>query len=331
MMTEKKYIHALLRACGVVGILLLSILPLRGQVEVSARLSRDTIWFGDQLEISLRVVQPPSLRVTLPQYFDTIPRGLEVVEKPLTDTIPRKDGRIEVVRTWRVTSFDTTGVVQAGPFEVSWQADSMTARLETKPLWLVVRLPQVDVNGKPKPIKDPLKIPLTWKEVLLWISGALLLLAAVGLLIWWIHHRRRRKETVQRPRITEPPHVYAMRELETLKEEQLWQQGKVKEYYTRLTDILRTYLEYRYHIKALEQTTPETLRALEESGFSNENLLGLLSRILETADLVKFAKYVPEPDVNGQMWEEAVRFVRETREENQEENKGESVEEDKDV
>jgi len=323
---RKRYIAALL---FLTGILLLQGSSLTAQVQVEASLSRDTVWIGDQLELTLRVVQPPGLKVTIPDYRDTIPSGLEVVTPPVTDTVTRKDGRLEITRRWKITSFDTTGGVQVGPFEVSWQQDSLTARLQTRPLVLIVRLPEVDVQSGPKEIKEPLKVPLTWQEVLMWGGIALLLLAALFFLIRWWRRRKEKPTPGKKTRPAEPPHVIALRELKKLEEEKLWQQGKVKEYYTRLTDILRTYLEYRYDVKALEQTTAETIEALRKAGFREKELVSLLESILSTGDLVKFAKYRPEPDVNNKVLQDTYRFVRETipswKEEEKEEKNGQEI------
>ena len=310
------------------GFLLTLLIPLAGysQVDVQASLSRDTKLIGDQVDFSLRVVQPEGLQVHLPLFADSIPGGLEVIGKPRTDTLHRKDGRLEITRTWKVTSFDTTGVVLVDPVEVSWEKDSMKARLQTKPLQLVVRLLPVDEKKGPKDIKDPYRVPITLQEILIW-SGIALLLA---LLIWLgIRYWKKRKEGDRLPEIrrkpAEPAHVFALRELNTLKEQRLWQQGKVKEYYTRLTDILRTYLEYRYDIKALERTTAETLAALKETGFNDNRLTSILENILETGDLVKFAKYIPQPDVNESVLLDAYVFVNETKESWKKEEKKEAT------
>ncbi len=309
------------------GMLFLPVVGRAQEVTVESALSRDTILIGDQLDLTLRVLQPADLQVTLPEFVDSVSKGLEVVGRARTDTVRRKDGRLEITRTWRVTSFDTSGVVLVDPLVVSWQKDSLKARLETRPLQLVVRLLPVQTDKGPKDIKQPYKLKITWQEVLLWSLLAL----ALAVLLWLgIRFRKKRKEQEGLPAIrkkpAEPAHVFALRELNTLREARLWQQGRVKEYYTRLTDILRTYLEYRYGIRALEQTTPETLEALHASGFNDNRLRGILENILETGDLVKFAKYIPQPDLNESVLLDAFVFVNETKETWKAEEAGEKQE-----
>ncbi len=298
-------------------VLLFLLLPLTGsaQVDIRASLSRDTILIGDQLAFTLQVVQPEGLEVQLPLFADTIPSGLEVVAPPRTDTLRRKDGRLVITRTWQVTSFDTSGVVLVDPVAVSWEKDSMKARLETRPLQLVVQLLPVDEQEGPKDIKKPYKIPITWQEVVMWTGLALVLAVLVWLaVVYWMKRKAGKDLPEIRRKPAEQAHVFALRELNALKEARLWQQGRVKEYYTRLTDILRNYLEFRYGIRALERTTPETLEDLKNIGFNDNRLSSILENILETGDLVKFAKFIPQPDVNESLLLDAYVFVNETKE-----------------
>jgi hypothetical protein len=110
---------------------------------------------------------------------------------------------------------------------------------------------------------------------------------------------------------SEPAEVIALRQLEQLRVEKPWIQKPVKLYYISLTDILRHYIERRYHIMALEQTTDEILMDLKKSG-SKANNLEKLASILKLADLVKFAKLIPDEVENGIQIEEAIGFVKNT-------------------
>jgi hypothetical protein len=112
---------------------------------------------------------------------------------------------------------------------------------------------------------------------------------------------------------TEPAHVIALRELEKLKAEKLWQNGETKKYYTRLTEILRRYLEDRFGVFSLELTTSETLEALIKTGFRKDESYNRLKSVLNEADLVKFAKYKPEPSENEQAFDNSRDFVDATK------------------
>jgi len=108
-----------------------------------------------------------------------------------------------------------------------------------------------------------------------------------------------------------PPHEIALQALEELKNEKLWQKGLIKEYYTRLTDILREYIEVRFNIRAIELTTWEILQSFKNSTISR-NDKEMLSEILELADLVKFAKALPVPSENDKSMTDSVGFVNNT-------------------
>jgi hypothetical protein len=147
-----------------------------------------------------------------------------------------------------------------------------------------------------------------------WILLFLLAAAAVFFLIRLFKKLRRPKSAPEIVAIPDPAHVIAFRDLEILKSETLWQKGEVKQYYTRLTEILRQYLENRYRIYSLELTTEETLEALIRSGFKKDSNFKMLRSLLKGADMVKFAKYFPEPAENETYFQDAWNFVLATKE-----------------
>ena len=99
-----------------------------------------------------------------------------------------------------------------------------------------------------------------------------------------------------------------------LKNEELWQKGETKKYYTKLTEILRQYLENRFRVFSLELTTAETLEALVKTGFKKDGSYNNLKTVLTGADLVKFAKYNPVPAENESHFQNSWNFVLATKE-----------------
>jgi hypothetical protein len=93
----------------------------------------------------------------------------------------------------------------------------------------------------------------------------------------------------------------------------LWQKGEAKKYYTRLTEIIRQYLENRFQVYSLELTTSETLEALVKTGFKKNESYNKLKSVLTGADLVKFAKYKPEPIENKTSFSNSWDFVSATK------------------
>ena len=178
-----------------------------------------------------------------------------------------------------------------------------------------VKIAPADTVAKIFDIAEPYRAPVTVGEILPWV----LIVTIIGALVWFaIRYIRKHKksatgeETVINP---DPAHVIAFRELEKLREEKLWQKGDIKIYYTRLTEILRLYLENRFSVFSLELTTRETLDTLLKTGFKKDGAYDQLKRVLTSADLVKFAKYNPDPAEHESLFQESWNFVLDTKEE----------------
>jgi hypothetical protein len=176
-----------------------------------------------------------------------------------------------------------------------------------------VKIAPADTTARIFDIIEPYKAPLTLGEIIPW----LLIAAIMAALLWFLFRlfkrlfrRKGKPEVVINP---DPAHIIAFRDLELLKEENLWQKGEVKQYYSRLTEIVRQYLENRYQVFSLELTTSETLEELVRTGFKRDEVYNNLKTILTGADLVKFAKYKPEPAENDLHFHNAWEFVDLTR------------------
>jgi hypothetical protein len=171
----------------------------------------------------------------------------------------------------------------------------------------------------------PYKAPVTFAELLPWILIGIVSAAAIFFIVRGLR-KFRKTEIVPAAVINpEPAHVIAFRELEKLSEEKLWQKGEVKKYYTRLTEILRQYLENRYGILSLELTTGETLEELVKTGFKKDDSYRLLESVLRGGDLVKFAKYRPFAEENEFHFKNSYSFVELTREPDKPEAEVENV------
>ena len=172
----------------------------------------------------------------------------------------------------------------------------------------------MDTAGNIKDIKPQLQAPLTWKEI---GKYALIVLLGIALIFGLLYGIRRlnprKKAAVRAEKPKEPAHIIALRDLEALRQKKLWQEGLHKQYYSELSDILRTYLLNRWGVPALEMVSEEILRALEAVPVSAKHLHALQCT-LQTADAVKFAKACPLPDENSQAFQSVYTFVEETRE-----------------
>ena len=146
-----------------------------------------------------------------------------------------------------------------------------------------------------------------------WILGGLLLIVLVFFLFYFFRKRSKSEPVFTlKPRVVLLPHEAALAELEKLRVQKLWQEGRTKEYHTILTDILRTYIEARFKRNAMESTTSEIIDELTGLPEIPRESLEKLRQILVLADLVKFAKSQPLPAEHESSLVSGVAFVRET-------------------
>ena len=152
-------------------------------------------------------------------------------------------------------------------------------------------------------IKGLVPVPHGWWW--LWLLVALIVCAAVAFWLW-----KRRKKEAFTPAVPPPtPYEIAMGALQRLREENL----PVEEFYTRLSGIVRQYLEGRFHLRAPERTTEEFLYEVSQNGALTPAHRELLGVFLQESDLVKFARHQPEPADQQRAFSAAARFVEETR------------------
>ena len=295
------------------SVLFLSLLLVNGQeIKLKTALEHDSIWLGDQIKLLIVVEQPAGTKIEFPQLRDSIQK-IEILNKSKIDTSKLDGTRIQLKQTYLITCFDS-GAHYIPPFKFNVKRAISTDSLKSNELRLFVKLPPVNLKRGPADIKKPFTAPVTFKEIAPWLLGIILIGAIVFLVIYAISRMNKNKPLFQRPPKPKlPPHVIALQELDKLKGEELWQHEKVKDYYTRLTDIVRVYIEDRFAISAMEQTTFEILTSFKRKELKIENKTEKeLKEILELADFVKFAKLTPLPDENHKMLSNAYLFVNET-------------------
>ena len=285
-------------------------------VKVTSAFDSARIYIGDQIKFTVTVDKPEGLKLTLPAFKDTITNHIEILAGPYVDS-SRQNGRMRIVQKYLVTSFDS-GRYQVPPVFTEMKNESGLKRFYSDYSLLKVirvRIAPADTAIKIFDIIKPYKAPVTVGEVLPWVLIAVIVAALVWLAFKYIKKFKASDHGTEAVIIPDPAHVVAFRELEKLKEEKLWQKGEIKFYYTRLTEILRQYLESRFSVYSLELTTSETLDALYKTGFKKDGTYNQLKGVLTGADLVKFAKYTPEPVEHESAFNDSWNFVNVTKEE----------------
>ena len=162
--------------------------------------------------------------------------------------------------------------------------------------------------------KDVMKPDFMWADWYGIIACVVLWVPAIFLLFYLIKRFRDNQPIIRKVKIEPklPPHQEAMQEIDRIRNEKVWQHGLQKEYYTQLTDTLRNYIERRFGFRALEMTTDQIIDRLES--IHDAEAMRELRSLLQTADLVKFAKFIPMMNENDANLLNAVNFINETRE-----------------
>ena len=144
------------------------------------------------------------------------------------------------------------------------------------------------------------------------VIALIILSLVVWYIVWYMRNKWQGRSRDVKPAPKLPPHVIAIKALDELQNRKLWQNGKHKLYYSTLTEILRLYIEGRWSVGALEMTSHEILKALNNVDIKSDSRSNLME-ILFTADMVKFAKALPEAEENEQLFTYAYYFVENTK------------------
>jgi hypothetical protein len=294
------------------GLFILPLSAYNQQITLDAGIDSTHVLIGDQVKLHFEVQQPRDFKVYFPEFQDTVVKNVEILEKYKRDTSFLSENLMKVRQEYLVTSFDS-GFYYFPPYEFPIENEFIQDTIASKPFYLQVFTLKADTAKGIFDIKPPYQAPVTVGEVIPWVLYTLLA-AGIVLAVIFLVRKTRKKEPILLPaKPKEPAHVMAIRKLEDLKEKKLWQSGHVKAYYSELTEIVREYIEGRFQIKALEQTSDEILEALGRKKLQNQEAMEELRELLQLADLVKFAKANPLPDENDKCYRDAYDFVRRTK------------------
>jgi hypothetical protein len=287
--------------------------PLMSQTaQVTARIDTANIAIGQQVWLHLDFTVPKKAKVLWPFLKDSLTSDVEIVHKSAIDTAVNGE-YIHYSQRLTITSFDS-GAYTIPPFRIDYQLGNNTAMQQafSKAIALNVQTVKVDTTKAIRDIKGPMEAPFTFAEIVPWLLAGLVFVAAVILLWYYLRQRKSNKPFItlsRKPK--QPAYQIALESLDELKSRKLWQNGRIKEYYSDMTDILRSYIEDQFGIAAIEMTTDEILSSFADKN-GGSNLLQRLKQVLTTADLAKFAKAQPIGSENELSLSNAVEFVKET-------------------
>jgi hypothetical protein len=279
--------------------------------QIGVRIDTAEILIGDQTTLFLNITTDRGKTVYWPVPADTLITGVEVLSLSTPDTIDIGNNRIEIRQNILITSFDSA-LYLLPPFMVIDNGD--TTYSEQVALKVSTLPANTDAPNEFFDIKGVWKPPFVWADYYPVILGILLAVILAIAIIYIVRRLKNRKPLIP-VRKKEPPllpHEEAVRRLDAIKQQKLWQQGKNKEYHTQVTDTLRHYIFRRYRVNAMEMTTNEILTVLRHE-FETRSAHDPLRQILLLADFVKFAKLHPLPDENDLSLKNAYLFVNQTK------------------
>lgn len=276
-----------------------------------ATLDKKSILIGEQTQLNLSIRFHAKDSIGFPKLADSIGK-IRIVNFKADTAFDKGDQSIETInRHYTITAFDS------GTYIIpSYVYKSPVGDLLTDTLNLDVRTVAVDTTKAFYDIKQPLAVKYTFWDWLRdnWklVTGILLGLIVIGAVVYYLLKRPKKEMIVEEVKPDIPLHIQALQKLEEIKNKQLWQHDQVKQYYIELSDVVREYLEKRYNIQALEQTSEEIFASLRHMDIASEDR-NLLRQLLILADMVKFAKEKPAANENEKSMENAVTFIKDTQ------------------
>ncbi|MBQ8958202.1 MAG: hypothetical protein IJ057_06840 [Bacteroidales bacterium] len=286
------------------------------EVEVEGKVESTDVQVGKPFTLDLSLKVPYGWFVEWNDFAqDTLSEQIDILRRGNVERTADADSNVIVKQQLTLMTFDT-GQIQVPAVGLTYAKsfdDPMRLQAFTEPIDLYATTMVVDTLQPYKPIVEPLAAPVTMKEVFPWLL-AVLLLALVAFAIWYfVKHRKPKRDAdgniIRGPVI--PPYDKAVGDLENLKQQKLWQSGKVKEYFSSLTDIAREYIEGQFGVNAVEMTTDDILEEIKPLRFSPE-VYNKLEDTMEVADLVKFAKYSASNLESDTAMSDMTEFVNES-------------------
>ncbi len=300
--------------------LLLSAFHAGAQPHLDARLSKSQLMTGDSAILRLTAKIPRGAAISEPQW--PLPpnfSAFEVLRNKPWDTLSAEGQNLVLQRDFVLIAWDSANV-QVPPVSLTYRLPGRdTAQtLRSRPLRLSISFPPVEKGEELKPIRPIFREPPLWSDFLKpYMLIPLFLLLWLAVVLWRRYSQRKIPEVIHEvPPL--PPDEYALQQLELIEQNAWWKTGRVKDFHLALSHVLREYLEKRFGIRALEETTPQILRQIKNSAVPAD-WQQKLKHILQVGDLVKFAKAEPPESFHREALEEVRQFVLLTRPHEEEE------------
>ena len=266
-------------------------------------LDTSLIRIGEQTKISINCDFEKKESFVWPSFNDTLITGIEIIEKGEIDSLENEKS-LTISQNFIITAFDS-GTYFIPPI-------IFNENKKTEGLILNVQTVELAEDSQLMDIKPPMEAPYGWSDIWPWLLVILIITLIIYLLKKYVFTKKK-KEVKITPKVVIPSDVIALNELAILKDKELWENGELKQYHSEISEILRTYLEERFQILALELPTYDILQNLKNRNLQKEDLI-MLTAILQRADLAKYAKSKPTDSENNESMNLSVAFVKNTKE-----------------
>ncbi len=280
---------------------------LSAQVRVDINLDSTTVLIGDQLGVGISLFVPEGAAIAEINYSKWAESGqAEILDQSPLNTVKAGPTTLMEQRLL-LTTFDS-GYHRFEPLEVVYLQDGVRDTTYSSDLAMTVATIPVTRESQIRDNKDIIEEEINWLDALPYFAGLVLL----GLLVLFGRQLLFKKKAPikEPPPPPRPAHEIALEQLEQLEADAPWQRGEIKAFQSDLTFVLRSYLENRFDIQALEATSPEINQAMAKQSL-DEN--GRIRSVLDIADMVKFAKAKPELSAHPKALETVRAFVLDTR------------------
>lgn len=277
-------------------------------IDVKVKTDSSNYLIGDYINLEYAIKHSSDIEIIFPSIKDSI-KKLEWLEQK-NPVVKKDDGYVTSQYQFTFIGFDS-GDVSISSLLIPYRKknDTSLSFVRSNSLVITVHTVAVDTAQEIRDVKNPLTVAYDYLTLLYWIFGAV----ACLLLVYFIYKKFfSKKKAVTEKKIILPDWQIALNELHELEERQLWQKGEVKEYHSRITEIIRNYFESRYDVLALEKTSGEIIEDLKKAA-DTQNILQITEEFLSNADMVKFAKFIPLPQINSDMMKQAIRIIEVSR------------------
>jgi hypothetical protein len=277
------------------------------EIKVTASTDTTDYLIGDQIKYHLVINTNKNVYIINPFFRDTL-KNVDVIkisDPVVSETETGKTIKYETL----LTRFDSSQVT-IPPIKIEYrvQGDTTLKSVLSNSVTFNVHTMKVSMKEEIKDIKPPVRL---FNYLFLIYIGIALLILVIGYFVYRKYFKNKPQPVIEPKKEKIFSHQLALRKLDQLDHEELWQKGFVKEYHTRITDIIREYFEKQFELPALELTTTDSLKQLSKHP-QGVKVLDITSQFLNNADLVKFAKFTPLELVNKEMMVQAKEIVTKT-------------------